>query len=163
MSSPPPPQPPSFFPAWLWLHACISRHWWQQSSVGASIPSNLVTSVSARVSVIIQIHSPFPACSEAVDGVLGGGGLMRIFLTLPRHDSCISACLVESGCSFFPFFVPFYITTWVRSCPRALAFVFLYAYGVFHLRVSWVYFRVNFLPSFVPPFILVFFYEIEIL
>ena len=42
--------------------------------------------------------------------------------------------------------------TWVRSCLRVLAFVFLL--GFYHLQVSWIYLRVNVLPSFVLPFIL---------
>ena len=74
---------------------------------------------------------------------------MRILLTLPRHDSCTSACLVESGTLFSLIFFPFYNITWVRSCLRALAFVFLFDF--YHLRVFGVYLIVNFFVTFFCP------------
>jgi len=48
----PPPRPWYVnTPARLWLHACIRRHFWWQSSAVVFIPSELVMSAPTRVSV----------------------------------------------------------------------------------------------------------------
>ena len=47
----PPPTTMMYIPTRLWLHACISRHFWWQSSIVAFIPSELVMSAPTRVSV----------------------------------------------------------------------------------------------------------------
>ena len=50
---------------------------------------------------------------------------MRIFLTLLRHESCGSACLVDSECSFPPYLLSvlqYHLR--VRSCLYALAIFF---------------------------------------
>ena len=47
----PPPTPMIYNPTRLWLHACVSRHFWWQSSIVAFIPSELVMSAPTRVSV----------------------------------------------------------------------------------------------------------------
>ena len=46
-----PPTTVMYIPTRLWLHACISRHFWWQSSIVAFIPSELVMSAPTRVSV----------------------------------------------------------------------------------------------------------------
>ena len=47
----PPPTTMMYILTRLWLHACISRHFWWQSSIVAVIPSELVMSAPTRVSV----------------------------------------------------------------------------------------------------------------
>ena len=85
------------------------------------------------------MHAPASLCLQRISAgqhrVLGGAVMdVRNFLTLPRHeltthDSCISACLVESGCSVFPYLLSvlqYEYHLGARSCLRALAFVFLF-------------------------------------
>ena len=85
------------------------------------------------------MHAPASLCLQRISAgqhrVLGGAVMdVRNFLTPPRHeltthDSCISACLVESGCSVFPYLLSvlqYEYHLGARSCLRALAFVFLF-------------------------------------
>ena len=107
-------------------------------------------SASIRVSLIVQCTLSILPClyRESVAIVLGGLDV-RNFLTLSRHDSCIGACLVESGCSTFLIHsFRYHLGASFSSCS---CFLFYF----YHQRFSWVYLRVFFAFIYPPSFLVV--------
>ena len=65
-----------YIPTRLWLHACISPHFWWQSSIVlvlvAFVPSELVMSAPTRVISVEDTHHFSLHCSRSVVTVLEG-------------------------------------------------------------------------------------------